>query len=421
MEWGRLGENRMRDLVCLSHLRWAFVLQRPQHLLSRAARDRRVFFFEEPIIHDAPAELRIVEREGILVATPHVPSGLDASALVEAQRHLLAGMCRRFDIDAEVLWFYTPMALEFAADLRADVTVYDCMDELSNFKNAPPRLREHEAELMRRADLVFAGGASLYGAKRERHPRVYLFPSSVDAAHFGRARTFTQDPEDQADIPRPRVGFFGVIDERLDIDLVRTMAAERSDLHFVFLGPTAKIDEADLPRGANLHWLGGKDYRDLPSYLAGWDVAIMPFAHNDSTRFISPTKTPEYLAAGCPVVSTSITDVVSGYSSSGLVRIADEPATFLSAVDDALTDDRETRLRRADALLRNQSWDRTWAEMDALIAEVGALNARVSAMNRHTVVERKRETPRPARSHRASEARRPVLDGDAVDSRAAGG
>ncbi|MEI7924802.1 MAG: glycosyltransferase family 1 protein [Chloroflexota bacterium] len=409
----------MRDLVCLSHLRWAFVFQRPQHLLSRAARDRRVFFFEEPIVHDAPAELRVVDHGGVLVATPYIPRGLDAAAITETQRHLLNGMFRRFEIDAEVLWYYTPMALEFASDCRADVTVYDCMDELSNFKNAPAALRTHEADLMQRADLVFAGGSSLYGAKRERHPRVYLFPSSVDAAHFGQAREFTTDPDDQAAIPHPRVGFFGVIDERLDLDLVRTMAEDRPDLQFVFLGPTAKIEEADLPQGRNLHWLGGKDYRDLPSYLAGWEVAIMPFAHNESTRFISPTKTPEYLAAGCPVVSTSIPDVVSGYAQSGLVRIADEPAAFLAAIDDALTDDRELRLRRTDALLRNQSWDRTWAEMDALIAEVGALNARVTQINRRATVTR--EATWPTHAHRPTPIRRPAVNaGEAIDTGATG-
>ena len=176
--------------------------------------------------------------------------------------------------------------------------------------------------MLARADLVFTGGQSLYEAKRGQHPRVFAFPSSVDAAHFARARRATDDPADQAAIPHPRLGFFGVIDERMDLDLLAAIADARPDWHLVIIGPVVKVDPASYRERANIHYLGKKDYQELPGYLAGWDVALLPFAINESTRFISPTKTPEYLAAGKPVVSTPIRDVVRPYGMRGLVHIA---------------------------------------------------------------------------------------------------
>jgi glycosyltransferase involved in cell wall biosynthesis len=250
--------------------------------------------------------------------------------------------------------------------------VYDCMDELSGFAGAPPGLREQEAQLMKRADLMTTGGYSLYEAKRALHPNVHPFPSSVDVAHFRRARTATAEPPDQASLPRPRLGFFGVIDERMDLALLAGVAAARPQWQLVLVGPVVKIDAARLPRAANVHYLGSQPYDTLPSYLAGWDVALMPFARNEATRYISPTKTPEYLAAGRPVVSTSIRDVVRPYGQRGLVRIADTVEDFVSAVEAALVEDSTARLRSADDFLRHTSWDATWAEMksrlDACVA-----------------------------------------------------
>jgi UDP-galactopyranose mutase len=135
------------------------------------------------------------------------------------------------------------------------------------------------------------------------------------------------------------------------------------------IGPVVKIDEASLPRLANIHYLGMKSYDELPSYMAGWDVAILPFAHNAATRFISPTKTPEYLAAGCPVVSTSIRDVVRPYGERRLVAIADTPSEFADAIAAALTVDGRESVARADRFLAQLSWDRTWSAMNALVVE----------------------------------------------------
>jgi UDP-galactopyranose mutase len=356
------------DLVCLSHLRWDFVYQRPQHLLTRCAEGRRVFFFEEPVHDGGPLRLEIKERGRVRVVVPHLPEGLTSDVAREAaQRSMVERMLADHGVKDYVLWYYTPMALQFTRHLRPRAVVYDCMDELSAFKGASPLLRGLESELMSRADLVFTGGQSLYEAKRDRHPRVYAFPSSIDAAHFRTAREIDAEPEDQAAVPRPRLGFFGVIDERLDTGLLDEVARLRPEWQLVMIGPVVKIDPAALPRRANIHYLGMKSYGELPAYLSGWDVALLPFARNESTRFISPTKTPEYLAAGRPVVSTSIRDVARPYGQEGLVRIADTAEEFVEACEAALAEDAGARQDKVDAFLSQTSWDGTWASMSALI------------------------------------------------------
>jgi UDP-galactopyranose mutase len=261
------------------------------------------------------------------------------------------------------------MAMEFTRQLKPLAVVYDCMDELSAFKGAPEALKFHELELLRRADVVFTGGQSLYEAKREKHRSVHAFPSSIDRDHFMQARTRGEDPDDQKRIAHPRLGFFGVIDERFDIDLLDAVAAERPHWQFIMLGPITKIDPAMLPQRLNIHYLGAKSYDELPKYIAGWDVALLPFAINESTRYISPTKTPEYLAAGKPVVSTPITDVIRPYGQMDLVRIASTPQEFIAAIEDALTPEATTKqwLERVDKFLAKTSWDQTWAEMADLI------------------------------------------------------
>ncbi len=356
------------DLICLSHLRWNFVFQRPQHLLTRCAAERRVFYVEEPF-YDAPdAPFMQIERDGaVSVAVPHLKAGTTEEEATVIQRALVDELITGERIDQYVLWYYTPMALGFTAHLRPQAIVYDCMDELSAFKNAPPALKEREAELMRRACVVFTGGQSLYEAKRDAHPNVRAFPSSVDIEHFARARHVAAEPEDQASIPGPRLGFFGVIDERFDIELLAGLAAARPNWHFVMLGPVVKIDPATLPRGGNIHYLGSKSYEELPAYIAGWDVALLPFARNEATRYISPTKTPEYMAAGKPVVSTSIRDVVRPYGQKGLVRIADTVDDFVAACEAAMAEDAVARRRDADAFLRQTSWDGTWAQMRQIV------------------------------------------------------
>lgn len=359
------------DLICLSHLRWDFVYQRPQHLLSRFARRQRVFFIEEPIYTDGETHLAISPREDkLFVLVPHIShADRDTKSVVDIQREMLDGLFVSQEIKDFVLWFYTPMAMDFAAHLEPAATVFDCMDELSAFKFAPPELIENEKRLLEKADLVFTGGQSLYEAKREKHARAFAFPSSIDAAHFRQAREMREDPDDQKSIAFPRMGYYGVIDERIDLDLLREAARKRPDWQFIMIGPVVKIGEADLPRLENIHYLGGKNYQELPEYLAGWTVALMPFALNESTEYISPTKTPEYLAAGKPVVSTPIRDVIRPYGELGLVHIARTADEFVAACAAAMDENADARIRAVDEFLSEVSWDKTWEQMANLIQE----------------------------------------------------
>lgn len=319
-------------LLVLSHLRWKFVFQRPQHLMTRAARSRAVYYIEEPLFGDWSDQLVCeTDASGVVICTPRIEAG---HAPAESQRRmarLIESLVQEKQLSEYDLWVYTPMEWPTTRGLTPRVTVYDCMDELANFKGAPPELRQREQQLFAQADVVFTGGHRLYEAKCQQHANVHPFPSSVDVAHFAQARDGLADPADQRGLPHPRLGFYGVIDERFDIDLIGKLARRRPDWQFVLIGPVVKIDAADLPRGENLHYLGQKAYADLPGYLAHWDVALLPFALNPSTEFISPTKTPEYLAAGVPVVSTPIRDVIRPYGESGMVRITSDVDTFEAA------------------------------------------------------------------------------------------
>ncbi len=321
----KIAEKEQFDLICLSHLRWNFVYQRPQHLMSRFAKNGRVFYFEEPIYIDGETHLAIREaEENLFICVPHINhADGNEKGTYEIEREMLDELIASKKIEEFIEWFYTPMALEFASHLRPKAIVFDCMDELSAFKNAPPELIQNERKLLEKADLVFTGGQSLYEAKKDKHAQVFAFPSSIDVEHFREARSIENEPDDQAQIPSPKFGFCGVIDERMDIDLLAKMADLKPEWQFIMIGPVVKIADEDLPRRANIHYLGGKDYKDLPAYLSGWNIALMPFALNESTKYISPTKTPEYLAAGLPVVSTPIRDVVRPYGEMKLVQIAE--------------------------------------------------------------------------------------------------
>jgi glycosyltransferase involved in cell wall biosynthesis len=354
------------DIVCFSHLGWDLVFQRPNHLMSRAAANRRVFYVEEPEPGERPGLAMRVRQGGVVVVTPRIPDRITGTARTATLRMLMDTLFKSERIDRPRLWYYTPLALPWTDHLDAEAVVYDCMDELSAFRHAAPELRGLESALLSRADVVFTGGHRLYEAKRNAHPEVHPFPSAVDVAHFRRARGAAVDAEDQERLPRPRIGYFGVIDERMDIDLLAGVASRRPDWSLILVGPIVKIGREDIPDLPNIHLLGSKPYAELPTYLGGWDVAIMPFARNEATAFISPTKTPEYLAGGRPVVSTSIADVVRPYGDLGLARIADDPDSFVAAIEEALAEDPSERLPAADAFLAGMSWDRTWQAMDTL-------------------------------------------------------
>ncbi len=358
------------DVICLSHLRWDFVYQRPQHLISRFVESGRVFYFEEPHFVEDNSRLEITEKESdLFVCVPHI-SFNDASHTAEIQQEMLESLIENNNIENYLLWFYTPMAMDFAAHLKPNLTIFDCMDELSAFRFAPPQLIENEKRLLDKADLVFTGGQSLYEAKKDKHKKVFAFPSSIDKEHFRRAREIENEPADQIEISSPKLGYCGVIDERMDTHLIAEMADLRPDWQFVMIGPVVKISDDELPRRSNIHYLGGKKYDELPAYLSGWDVALMPFAINESTKYISPTKTPEYLAAGLHVISTAIRDVITPYGDLNLVEIANTAKEFVAAADKILErGNSDEWLKRVDEFLQDISWDKTFSEMSDLMNE----------------------------------------------------
>lgn len=358
----------MRTLVVFSHLRWNFVYQRPQHLLSRLAQRWRVIFIEEPVLKAGQNELeRFDPAANVQVWRPHVTGdapGFHDDHLPALQRMVGDAMAEEGVSDYWV-WFYTPMALPLATELAPRGIVYDCMDELTLFKHAPRQLVQRENALFKMADLVFTGGRSLYNAKRHRHPDVHCFPSSVDAKHFSKA----DEHRLLAGIARPRLGYCGVIDERVNLELVAGMALRHPEWQIVMVGPVVKIDPATLPQCPNIHWLGQQSYDDLPGLISGWDVCLLPFALNDATRFISPTKTLEYMACGRPSVSTSIRDVVEPYGH--LVAIADTAEDYTAACEAILRRSPEEQAEHAKALaeiVARTSWDATANAMGELIA-----------------------------------------------------
>ena len=376
------------SIVVFSHLRWNFVYQRPQHLLSRLAATRPVFFIEEPELdrtgpvrweRSSPQPNVVVLRPRTAIEAP----GFNPEQLA-ALGPLITQLAAELKDTSLLAWLYTPLALPLAQALEPEAMVYDCMDELSLFLGAPPELLSREVELLSAADVMFTGGPSLFRAKQTRHRNVHCFPSSVDAAHFRAARSGEHpgapEAEDQSRLPHPRLGFYGVIDERLDLEIIDFLARERPEWQIVLVGPVVKIDPATLPRRANIHYFGQRSYEELPGYLVGWDVCLLPFARNDATRFISPTKTLEYMAAERPIVSTPITDVAVPYGD--IVYLGATPAEFLAACDAALAaapEERARRTARMREVLAGTSWTVTVAAMEKLIAEAMAGKATVAA------------------------------------------
>jgi glycosyltransferase involved in cell wall biosynthesis len=367
-------------IVAFSHLRWNFVYQRPQHLLSRLAALHPVIFVEEPEFDaDGPARWeRSSPHPNVSVYRPR--TSVRAPGFHRDQLPVIEPLLAELSADLEdtniLAWLYTPMALPLALSLDPDAAVYDCMDELSLFAGAPPELLGLEEQLLEYADVMFTGGPSLYRAKQSRHPNVHCFSSSVDANHFrlrDDAGNHVSEAEDQAELPHPRLGFYGVIDERLDLEIVRRLAEAHPEWQIVLVGPVVKIDPALLPRLPNIHYFGQRSYEELPRYLAGWDVCLLPFAQNDATRFISPTKTLEYMAAELPIVSTPITDVAEPYGH--IVYLGGTPEEFIRACEAAMASSPEERAGRAAQMrqvLAGTSWEVTVAAMERLLTKAMA-------------------------------------------------
>ncbi|MCW5850258.1 MAG: glycosyltransferase [Anaerolineae bacterium] len=372
-------------IVCLAHLAWDFVWQRPQHILSRLARHYPVLYINEPHIAQQttgdPYLKVVADQDGVTAYQPVFPDRRD---VLEAWREVYVGVVqgeleRRGWIEKLgdrwtarrpiILWFYTPMPAYFLDHIPAAVIVYDVMDELKNFKHAPRNLAEREAQVLARADVVFTGGRSMYLARQSQHPNIHQFTSGVDPAHFAQAlRPDLPEAAEIASLPHPRLGYYGVIDERLDLALLREVADARPDWSLVMVGPLAKIRAEDRPARPNIHYLGQQPYERLPQFLKGFDVCLMPFAMNEATRFISPTKTLEYMAAHKPIVSTPVPDVVANWGE--VVYIAADPPAFIAQVERALIEtpaDRADRQGREEGILARSTWEHITGEMRRLI------------------------------------------------------
>ena len=365
------------NIICFSHLRWDFVFQRPQHLLSRFTEASNVWFFEEPIF-DATDHNYLQtksKRKKLTIIIPHLVPGMDQKGIDQAQALLLKKLLEGLNLQECIFWYFTPMALKFSENFKPKLVVYDCMDELSAFKFAPMDLVSLEKKLMAKADVVFTGGNSLYQVKKDQHTNIYPFPSGIDKKHFIKARKKLEEPADQAVIEGVKIGYYGVIDERFDLNLIEKMAVERPDWQFILIGPVVKIDQDSLPRNPNIHYLGQKSYQDLPKYLAHWQIALIPFLINESTKYISPTKTPEYLSAGVPVISTRIRDVINPYGLKKLVSICSGKAAFLGAIDAELNrESKDAWLKEVDQFLGGISWDNCYQLMKMKIIETMNLN-----------------------------------------------
>lgn len=350
-------------LIVFSHLRWDFVYQRPQHLATRLAEHLALYYIEEPVFDaDYSIYFESLVKNKVTVMVPHLKPGLAHEFTIYGLFKLFNEFIKEFDLTDTAFWYYTPMALEFSASFEPQMIIYDCMDELSAFKFAPENMQTLEKELLKKADLVLTGGRSLYEAKKESHNNIHAYPSSIDQAHFSKARCAVVAPSDQVSGIMPKLGFYGVIDERFDIDLINGIAEARPDWQIILIGPVVKIDPNSLPSHPNIQYLGPRTYDQLPDYISGWDIALIPFILNESTRFISPTKTPEYLAAGLPVISTPIIDVINPYGINNLVGIGTNAEDFIKLAEEILADERTDadRLTNADAYLALNSWDKTF-------------------------------------------------------------
>ena len=367
-------------IIVHSHLGWDWVWQRPQQFLSRFSKTHQILFVEGPVpseeVTAAQVEMREVsEFPNITVLRMKMPASrwMDGAWVDKERRRLvqevLAGpLGLRFD--SPVQWFYDPMAITaFAGHMDESAIVFDCMDQLSQFKGAPKELIRRERELLAIADVVFAGGPKIGRDKIKYNSNTHSYGCGVDIKHFAKARDKrTEVPADVASLPGPVFGFFGVVDERMDYELVAAVADAHPEGSVVIIGPMTKIDPASVPQRSNLHWLGGRDYQQLPSYVKAFDVCLMPFALNEATEYINPTKALEYMATGRPVVSTPVEDVVLQFSA--VAKISSSSEDFVRLCTEAAKQPDEAAIKRGLMLAQRNSWESIVEAMDGHIRDV---------------------------------------------------
>lgn len=376
------GSHTSYPIVAHCHLLWDWVWQRPQQFLSRLADRHPVLYVEthppSPDLDEPTATVREIEAAKVTVLKIQFPLGswgnggfVDRERRRLVQETLTGPLAGRFE--SPVQWFYDPMAVTaFLGRLDERAVVYDCMDELSKFKHAPPEIIERERQLLSMADVVFTGGRKLWEAKRKLNPNCHFYGCGVDVNHFARSK-FQElaVPTDIRQLSAPILGYFGVIDERLDYDLIRKIAEARPGWNIVLVGPTTKVSAEDLPQRSNIHWLGGRPYSELPAYAKAFDVCLMPFALNEATEFINPTKALEYMATGKPVVSTPVPDVVSNFAE--VAHIASSPEEFLHACEESLQHPNANRIERGEIMARENTWESVVARLEEHVAEALAL------------------------------------------------
>jgi glycosyltransferase involved in cell wall biosynthesis len=348
-------------------------------LLSRLSERAHVLFVEEPVYQDDNGSARLeVTRPlpQIHRAVPVLPGTLrgrydDSIVAIRdlVRRQIASDGPLGGLFEHPVQWFYTPMpAPTMIGAFGERGVVYDCMDELSKFRFAPAELTDRETYLMSRSDVVFTGGYKLSQSKAKHHSNVHFFGCGVDVAHFATARSSGLEvPPEIARLQRPVVGYYGVIDERLDYDLLASLAAALPNVELVMVGPVVKVDPRELPQAQNIHWLGQRRYEELPAHVKGFDVCLMPFALNDATEYINPTKTLEYMAAGKPIVSTAVSDVVHNFTP--VVAIARSQAEFAEAVRSAIEEPDESLIALGLEQARSNSWESIVARMERIIAD----------------------------------------------------
>ena len=377
---GADGSSTPYSILVHSHLRWDWVWQRPQQFLTRLSARHSVLFVQGPLVEDGEFEpfFRLTQAEGFpnvtLMDSVFPRERFQDGEWVDAQRTRLVqeatGGPLAGKFDAPVQWFYDPMAVpSFLGKMNEQANVYDCMDQLSQFKFAPPPLVERERILLQAADVVFAGGRKMWEDKKKSNANAHFFGCGVDVDHFAKARSpLTEVPDDLASVAGPVLGYFGVVDERMDYELVAKIADARPDWTLAFVGPTCKVEVEDLPKRPNILWLGGRDYEQLPAYTKGFDVCLMPFALNEATEFINPTKALEYMATGRPVVSSAVPDVVSNFSEA--VKIAHSHDEFLQLCEMALSNPDRASIEAGLEMAARNSWDSIIAQLDGHVERV---------------------------------------------------
>ena len=366
-------------IIVHCHLCWDWVWQRPQQFMSRFSQKHRVLFVEtvapdENLVTPLVQLRRFEKWPNLTLLRLQFPTWRwNDGAWVDRERRRLVKEALRGPLRGQfnnaVQWFYDPMAVPaFAGKMGEIAVVYDCMDELSKFKGAPPEIRKREAELLSAADVVFTGGRRMWESKSQHNSNCHFYGCGVDVPHFGKARSEqTIVPEDIANLPKPIFGYFGVVDERIDYELLEKLAKANPNGSIVMVGPMTKIDPAALPRPKNLHWLGGRDYAQLPAYCKGFDVCMMPFALNEATEYINPTKALEYMATGRGIVSSAIYDVVKNFGS--VVKVANSHEEFIQFCREAAERADEGAIQRGLEMASANSWESIVEKMEGHIAE----------------------------------------------------